>query len=89
MRFGELFGTPAQATGNDTARVERWRQTGFMKDALQFWLLGQFMLDSKTSRNLDKNSKTNKKVAPSQFDQPCMSDLKHYLSKFDGISTLK
>ncbi|KAJ5457036.1 hypothetical protein N7530_012310 [Penicillium desertorum] len=81
MRPREAFGTPAQLTGDESARGERWRQTGFMKDALQFWLLGQIMLDSKRSRNLDKDSKTGNNNLTSQFDQPGMSNLKQYLSK--------
>lgn len=87
MRFRENFGTPVQATGNDTVHGERWRQSGFMKDALQFWLLGHIMLDSKPSRSLDKGSTLSENNAPSQFDQPCMNDLKHYLSIFGGNST--
>jgi hypothetical protein len=51
-----------------------------MKDPMQFWLLGQIMLDSKRSGNPDKGSKTGHNP-PSQFDQPCMSNLKQYLSK--------
>jgi hypothetical protein len=81
MRLREPLGTPAQSTGDESARGERWRQIGFMKDALQFWLLGQIMLDSKRSRNLDKGSKTGDNNPPSQFDQPCMTNLKQYLSK--------
>ncbi|KFY33150.1 hypothetical protein V495_08385 [Pseudogymnoascus sp. VKM F-4514 (FW-929)] len=66
----EPLGTPAQSTGDESTRGERWRQTGFMKDALQFWLLGQIMLDSKRSRDLDKGSKTGDNNPCSQFDQP-------------------
>jgi hypothetical protein len=86
MRFQENFGTPAQSKGDETARQGRWRQAGFMKEALQFWILGQIMLDSTRSRSLDKDSRTGDNNAPSQFDQPCMSDLKQYLSKLGGIS---
>ncbi|KAJ8061506.1 hypothetical protein OCU04_009320 [Sclerotinia nivalis] len=81
MGLREPLGTPAQSTGGGSARGERWRQTGFMKDALQFWLLGQIMLDSKRSRNLDKGSKTGDNNPRSQFDQPCMTNFKQYLSK--------
>ncbi|KEF62012.1 uncharacterized protein A1O9_03584 [Exophiala aquamarina CBS 119918] len=87
MRFRENFGTPAQSTGDEITQRERWRQTGFMKDAMQFWILGQIMLDSKRTRSLEKGSRTGDNNAPSQFDQPYMSDLKQYLSKAGGIST--
>ncbi|KAH7378189.1 hypothetical protein BKA64DRAFT_688095 [Cadophora sp. MPI-SDFR-AT-0126] len=64
---------------------QRWRQIGFMKDALQFWLLGQVMLDSQRCIDLgvgSKGSDNNNRIR-SQFDQPCMSNLKLYLSKLD------
>jgi hypothetical protein len=51
-----------------------------MKDPLQFWLLGQIMLDSKRSGNPNNGLKTGNNP-PNQFDQPCMSNLKQYLSK--------
>jgi hypothetical protein len=75
------FGPPACSINDEPASGERWRQTGFMKDALQFWLLGQIMLDRKRSRNRDKGSATSTNNPPSQFDQACMSNLKQYLSK--------
>jgi hypothetical protein len=86
-RFQENFGTPAQSSGDDAAQWERWKQTGFMKDAMQFWILGQIMLDCKRFQGLDKGSKSYDNNASIQFDQPCMSDLKHYLRKLGGIST--
>ncbi|KAK5059884.1 hypothetical protein LTR84_009767 [Exophiala bonariae] len=87
MRFQELFGTPAQPLENGSVQGERWKQTGFMKDALQFWLLAQVMLDSKNSGRLDKRSGSSDNSSPCQFDQPSMRDLKRYLGKLGGIST--
>ncbi|KIW71365.1 hypothetical protein, variant [Phialophora macrospora] len=82
-RFREAFGTPAQGTGDDAMRMERWRQTGFMKEALQFWLLGQIMVESKRPSQRDQSPKLGDNDAPIQFDQPCMNDLKQYLRSFD------
>ncbi|KAH7087714.1 hypothetical protein FB567DRAFT_352456 [Paraphoma chrysanthemicola] len=66
-----------------TSQEERWRQPGFMKDALQFWLLGQVMLESKRSRSLQTGSNSLDQDPPIRFDQPCMTYLKQYLDKFD------
>jgi hypothetical protein len=91
LRFQEAFGTPAPAAGHDAVRIERWRQPGFMKEALQFWLLGQIMFESKNPNQLDKSppklGDDNNNEAPIQFDQPCMSDLKQYLRRFDRTLT--
>ncbi|KAH7080864.1 hypothetical protein FB567DRAFT_114394 [Paraphoma chrysanthemicola] len=81
----ETFQTPAAFTSEEPAREERWRQTGFMKDALQFWLLAQIMLDSKKSPGLEEGPSSRDDNSPPRFDQPCMSHLKHYLHKLDVV----
>lgn len=79
MRLRENFGTPAPLTGDENSRWERWKQAGFMKDALQLWILGQIMLD--------RGSRTSDNNALRQIDQPGMNGLKRYLGNFGGVST--
>lgn len=87
MGFREIFGTPVPSSGEESMQGARWKQMGFMKDALQFWLLAKIMLDSKTSRAFDNRPDTGDSTVPCQFDQPSMRDLKQYLGKLGGILT--
>lgn len=80
----EVFGTPAQPAYNKTGRVERWRQSGFMRDASEFWLLAQVMVVACTTKTSNPHSALGDHEAPVEFDQADMKDLKRFLTEFNS-----
>lgn len=81
----EVFGTPAQPAYSAVRGDERWRRSGFMKDAGEFWLLAKFMFDDmeSTSHGNGRLSAFGDDGPADTFDQITMRDLRRLVSHFN------
>ena len=76
MHAPESFATPLPPEEGPVDSLDRWRNSGFMKEAIQFWLIAQLLVDElKANKGLRGASPFTEKA--NHYDQADMAGSRH------------